>query len=198
MILFHLTTDWLPKLAHLDSSLEESERFALQSHTSRSTAAEQLAAFPQTWSLVSPPSPVESQPLSWSEAELEHRLADLEACLHKGGLVMGAQASGKLVALAALAWPEHPAHPEWRRLDHCITDRAWRGRGLGSALIRAMSREASRHAVERFYIPSPPEVPVVEFWINRGARPLEGHPEPWLQGQNSRIPLLLDLAEQGV
>ena len=82
---------------------------------------------------------------------------------------MGAQASGRLVALAAISGIELDHGQAWRTLNHCHTDRRWRNKGLGSALLRALCREAARDGAEQLFIPSLPAADTVDFWLRRRA-----------------------------
>ncbi|MBI1191557.1 MAG: GNAT family N-acetyltransferase [Bacteroidetes bacterium] len=150
MILIRLTEEWFPRLVELDTTLERAAAYRLQDgllHLQDQGAPEQGV----------------------SESDLEPMCTQLQHLNQSGGLVMGAQASGRLVALAAMSGvvPEHG--PAWRTLRHCYTDRQWRCKGLGSALLRALSREAAREGAEQLFIPSLPAADTVDFWLRRRA-----------------------------
>jgi GNAT superfamily N-acetyltransferase len=102
---------------------------------------------------------------------------------------MGAQASGRLVALAAMTPVGKPEHTAWCTLRHCYTDRQWRNKGLGSALFRALSREALREGATQLYVPSLPAAESIDFWLRRGAGLCPPEQVPTLLRVPDAIPL---------
>jgi GNAT superfamily N-acetyltransferase len=174
LILLHLDDDWLPRLAELDRSESPSGSYLLQSgELRRSEAVAELT--------------------TWPAGELAERTEHLRRCLEGDGLAMGAQARGRLVAFAGMTGPLPGVYRGWRVLAHCFTDKAWRGKGLGSALLRALSREAVRRGSEKLYIPSLPLAGSVDFWTRRGALLLPAPPEGWQPLTEGEIPLVLSL-----
>ncbi|GEM_PF-1552129 len=175
MILIRLTEEWFPRLAELDTTLESTAVYALHGgvlHRQEHGAPER----------------------SVSVSDLEQTCNQLQHLDQNGGLVMGAQASGRLVALAAISGIEPEHDPAWRTLVSCYIDRQWRRKGLGSALLRALSRETAREGAEYMFIPSLPAADTVEFWLRRRASLLPPDQTPPSFRIQGAIPLKLTLA----
>jgi GNAT superfamily N-acetyltransferase len=174
LILIQLDSDWLPRLAELDRAESAPGYYRLQAGALQlSEAGSELA--------------------TWPEGELAGRTEHLKCCLDSNGIAMGAQARGRLVAFAGMTGPLPGPYGQWRVLAHCFTDKAWRGKGLGSALLRALSREATRGGSEMLYIPSLPLAGSVDFWMRRGARLLPAPPLGWQPLTEGEIPMALPL-----
>jgi GNAT superfamily N-acetyltransferase len=176
MILIRLTEEHLPRLAELDRSDPLQGIYEVQNDELVLTGLDHSMS-------------------GWNDVELQDCTRGLQTILSANGIVMGAQASGKLIACAGLSSVESHQYPDWRRIAYCFTDRNWRRKGLGSALLRALGREAERQGASSLFVPSLKTEESVDFWVRRGARLLPEVPSPWSSTYESAIPMRYDLKD---
>jgi GNAT superfamily N-acetyltransferase len=105
----------------------------------------------------------------WSEAGVQHHLAEWSPLLDAGGVLLGAFDGERLVGVAVYdrSLPDEPA-----RLAALYVSRSHRGRRLGRALTDRVIGLARADGAARLYVSATPTRATVDFYIAAGFEPL--------------------------
>jgi len=103
----------------------------------------------------------------WDEDDLDERIGWWLPELEKGGALIGAFDGERLVGFVVSG---HKRGDESAELSAIFVDKDYRGKGAGSALMRAAEENAIRRGVRAMYIMSVPTAATVDFYVKQGYR----------------------------
>ena len=106
----------------------------------------------------------------WPEGEAEIYTPILLDCCDHGGVFLGAEVDGSLVAVAVTDVRPVGAYPELHQLGFMHVDNAVRGLGLAGELYRRSMALATEAGAQGFYISATPTRRTIDFYLKQGAR----------------------------
>jgi len=115
----------------------------------------------------------------WPEGEAEIYTPILLDCYDHGGVFLGAEADGALVAVAVTDVRPVGLYPELHQLGFMHVDKAVRGLGLAGELYRRSMAVAKEAGAEGFYISATPTRRTIDFYMKQGAK-VTIRPDPLL------------------
>ena len=103
----------------------------------------------------------------WDEEDVEKRIGWWAPELAKGGAMLGAFAKERLTGFAVAG---HTRADGTAELSAIFVDRDYRGKGIGSSLMRAAEDQARERGIRAMYIMSVPTAHTVDFYTAQGYR----------------------------
>ncbi len=115
----------------------------------------------------------------WPEGEAEIYTPILLDCYDHGGIFLGAELDGALVAVAVTDVRLVGLYPKLHQLGFMHVDNAVRGLGLAGELYRRSVFTAKEAGAEGFYISATPTRRTIDFYLKQGAK-VTTAPDPLL------------------
>ena len=103
----------------------------------------------------------------WDDEDVAERIARWAPELAKGGSMLGAFDGSRLAGFTVAG---HKRSDGTAELSAIFVDKDYRGKSIGSALMRAAEDDARRRGVRAMYIMSVPTARTVDFYIAQGYR----------------------------
>jgi len=115
----------------------------------------------------------------WPPGEAQKYTPRLVACFERGGWFVGAYDGERLCGCAVLDTPRLGPERDLLLLDMLHVSRAYRGRGIGTALFERARRLVRQAGARGLYISATPSEHTIGFYTGFGATPI-GVPDPEL------------------
>ncbi|NLG49093.1 MAG: GNAT family N-acetyltransferase [Chloroflexi bacterium] len=106
----------------------------------------------------------------WSAAEKQQRIAELQALYDRGATFWGAYHQSLLVGMAALEHRPLPSGVRRLNLAGLWVSRAYRGQGVGRALVRLAAQAARTRGARTLYVSATPSEHTIHFYLSVGFR----------------------------
>lgn len=105
---------------------------------------------------------------NWGEEEKKEILTELRLLLSEGGRAAACWAGEELVGFAALEGQRTGSRGQYQVLHLLYTHAAYRGRGIGGALLRRCARWAWENGAQKLYISAHSSRESTGFYLSQG------------------------------